>query len=151
MGWTATYLCESAHACPRVHTHTHTHTAFPFPWDAGQVFSLSSVKWDWLATSLSCIGEGNGNPLQSSCSENPLGQRSLVGYSPRGCKELDTTERVNSSNWSSFVPRRDLSQTSVDSEGQTPEVCFHSNPALFPFQQRNRRPRSSHVPIFAKP
>ena len=67
MGWTATYLCESAHACPRVHTHTHTHTAFPFPWDAGQVFSLSSVKWDWLATSLSCIGEGNGNPLQCSC------------------------------------------------------------------------------------
>ena len=96
-------------------------------------------------------GGGNGNPLQSSCSENPLGQRSLVGYSPRGCKELDTTERVNSSNWSSFVPRRDLSQTSVDSEGQTPEVRFHSNPALFPFQQRNRRPRSSHVPIFAKP
>ena len=46
---------------------THTHTAFPFPWDAGQVFSLSSVKWDWLATSLSCIGEGNGNPLQCSC------------------------------------------------------------------------------------
>ena len=65
MGWTATYLCESAHTCPRVHTHTHT--AFPFSWDAGQVFSLSSVKWDWLATSLSCIGEGNGNPLQCSC------------------------------------------------------------------------------------
>ena len=27
-------------------------------------------------------GEGNGNPLQYSCLENPHGQRSLVGYSP---------------------------------------------------------------------
>ena len=33
-------------------------------------------------------GEGNGNPLQFQ------GQRSLVGYSPRGCKESDTTEQL---------------------------------------------------------
>ena len=37
-------------------------------------------------------GEGNGNPLQYSCRENPHGQRSLVGYSPRGHKGSDTTE-----------------------------------------------------------
>ena len=37
-------------------------------------------------------GGGHGNPLQYSCLENPHGQRSLVGYSPWGCKELDTTE-----------------------------------------------------------
>ena len=36
-------------------------------------------------------GEGNGNPLQYSCLGNPHGQRSLVGYSPWGCKESDTT------------------------------------------------------------
>ena len=35
---------------------------------------------------------GHGNPLQYSCLENPHGQRSLVGYSPWGRKELDTTE-----------------------------------------------------------
>ena len=35
---------------------------------------------------------GIGNPLQYSCLENPQGQKSLVGYSPQGCKELDTTE-----------------------------------------------------------
>ena len=34
-------------------------------------------------------GEGNGNPLQYSCLENPM-DRSVVGYSPPGCKELDT-------------------------------------------------------------
>ena len=37
-------------------------------------------------------GEGNGNPPQYSCLENPHGQRSLVGYSPEGHKESDTTE-----------------------------------------------------------
>ena len=40
-------------------------------------------------------GEGNGNPLQYSCLKNPQGQRSLVGYSPQGGKELDTTERLH--------------------------------------------------------
>ena len=31
-------------------------------------------------------GEGNGNPFQYYCLENPM-ERSLVGYSPWGCKE----------------------------------------------------------------
>ena len=35
---------------------------------------------------------GHDNPLQYSCLENPHGQRSLVGYSPRGHKESDKTE-----------------------------------------------------------
>ena len=37
-------------------------------------------------------GEVNGNPLQYSCLENPRGQRSMVGYSPLGHTESDTTE-----------------------------------------------------------
>ena len=37
-------------------------------------------------------GGGHGNPLQYSCLENPHGQRSLVGYSPKGHKESGTTE-----------------------------------------------------------
>ena len=37
-------------------------------------------------------GGGHGNPLQYCCLENPHVQRSLVGYSPWGCKELDMTE-----------------------------------------------------------
>ena len=40
-------------------------------------------------------GEENGNPLQYSCLEKSHGQRSLVGYSPWGCKELDMTERLH--------------------------------------------------------
>ena len=39
-------------------------------------------------------GEGNGNPLQHSCLEKSHGRRSLIGYSPWGRKESDTTERT---------------------------------------------------------
>ena len=43
-------------------------------------------------------GEGNGNPLQYSCLENFMdweAPQSLVGCSPWGRKELDTTERLH--------------------------------------------------------
>ena len=40
------------------------------------------------------LGEGNGNPLQYSCLENPHGQRSLAGYSPWSHKELGMTEQL---------------------------------------------------------
>ena len=42
--------------------------------------------------SLSCIGEGNGNPLQCFCLENPRDGGSLVGCRLWGHTELDTTE-----------------------------------------------------------
>ena len=35
-------------------------------------------------------GEGNGNPLQYSCLENPMDR----GYSPWGCEESDMIERL---------------------------------------------------------
>ena len=44
-------------------------------------------------------GGGHGNPLQYFCRENPHGQRSLVGYSPWGHKEFDTTK------WLSLSPK----------------------------------------------
>ena len=49
-------------------------------------FIQSSISHDVL-----CIGEGNGNPLQCSCLENPM-DRSLVGCCLWGRTELDTTE-----------------------------------------------------------
>ena len=41
--------------------------------------------------SLSCTGEGNGNPLQYACLENPR-EGSLVGRRLWGRTELDTTD-----------------------------------------------------------
>ena len=54
---------------------THSSTlAWKLPWmeEPGRLQSMGSlrVRHDW-ETSLSCIGEGNGNPLQCSCLENP--------------------------------------------------------------------------------
>ena len=40
-------------------------------------------------------GEGNGNPVWYSCLEKSHGWRSLVGYSPGGCKESDTTDQLH--------------------------------------------------------
>ena len=41
------------------------------------------------------LGGGHGNTFQYSCLENPHGQKSLVGYSPWGHKESDTTEQLS--------------------------------------------------------
>ena len=39
-------------------------------------------------------GEGHGNPFRYSCLGEFHGQRSPVGYSPRGHKERDMTEQL---------------------------------------------------------
>ena len=40
-------------------------------------------------------GGEHDNPIQYSCLKNPHRQRSLVGYSPWGRKESDTTEQLS--------------------------------------------------------
>ena len=69
--------------------------AWKIPWmeEPGGLQSMGSqrVGHDWglhFHFSLSCTGEGNGNPLQYSCLQNPHGQRGLVGYSPWGHKRV---------------------------------------------------------------
>ena len=42
--------------------------------------------------SLSCVGEGNGNPLQCSCLENPRDGGAWWTAHQWGCTESDTTE-----------------------------------------------------------
>ena len=49
-------------------------------------------------------GEGNGNPLQNSCLENPMeGGIWQATYSPWGRRELDTTERLTFSLFLSLL------------------------------------------------
>ena len=63
-------------------------------------------------------GEGQGNPFQYSCLESPHGQRSLVGYSPWGRKELDMTgwlsTHTHTQNW---VPCR-LGRRKMEKRGK---------------------------------
>ena len=74
--------------------------AWKIPWteEPGKLQSMGSLRVglsDFTFTfhfSLSCIGEGNGNPLQCSCLENPRDRGSLVSFCLRGRTELDTTE-----------------------------------------------------------
>ena len=70
-------------------------------------------------------GGGHGNPLQYCCLENLHGQRTLASYSPWGCKELDTTEWLSTSqiiNWNSlmlflcqFLPKSSIDSTKSQS------------------------------------
>ena len=71
--------------------------AWKIPWmeepSRLQSMGLLWVRCDWATSlSLSCIGEGNGNPLQYSCLENPRdgGAWWAAVYGVR--TELDTTE-----------------------------------------------------------
>ena len=58
---------------------THSRTlAWKIPWmeEPGRLQFMGSLESDmterlYFHFSLSCIGEGNGNPLQCSCLENP--------------------------------------------------------------------------------
>ena len=43
-----------------------------------------------------CPGEGKGSPLQHSCLENTMDGGYLIGYSPWGRKESDTTDWATS-------------------------------------------------------
>ena len=53
----------------------------------------SSCNWFYSSFLNLCLGEGNGTPLQYSCPGKSHELRSLVGCSPWGRKESDTTER----------------------------------------------------------
>ena len=51
------------------------------------------IRW-WFPGSGISSGVGNGNPLQFLSGKFHR-QRSLEGYGPGGCKELDMTERLH--------------------------------------------------------
>ena len=107
--------------------------AWEIPWteEPGGLQSMGSLRvgHNW-ATSLSllCIGEGNGNPLQCSCLENPRdrgtwwaavygvtqSQTRLKRLSSSSSEDLEAPEFLNSSclslvrplwHWETFVPR----------------------------------------------
>ena len=72
--------------------------AWQIPWmeEPGRLQFMGSLRVDMTEQlhfpfSLSCIGEGNGNPLQCSCLENPRdGEACWAAVS--GVAESDTTE-----------------------------------------------------------
>ena len=60
---------------------------------AQMVKNLPTMWETWVQSLEDPLEEGT--PLQYSWLENPHGQRSLVGYSPWGHKELDMSEQLS--------------------------------------------------------
>ena len=71
---------------------------------------------------------GHGNPLHYSCLENLHGLRSLVGYSPRGHKESDTTEQLSTAQW---YPDLDPSPSPIMGGPSLPPHPTHLSPPSF--------------------
>ena len=64
--------------------------AWKIPWGREELDTTEPLHFHY---SLSCIGEGNGTPLQYSCLENPR-DGSLVGCRLWGHTESDTTDVI---------------------------------------------------------
>ena len=75
-------------------------------------------------------GGGHGNTVQYSCLENPHGHRSLVGCSPWGHKESDTTERLSTAHKLSYSLGRTFLQGISLHETGCAFLSFISHPFL---------------------
>ena len=117
--------------CGCLHLCAHTSSSTP-------LFLGTWVIFAWEIPGLGrSPGEGNSNPLQYSCVEFH-GQRSLVGYSPWGCKELNLTEwlthtgcfHVFSSVTQSCqtLQTHGLQHTRLSCPSPTPGACSNSWP-----------------------
>ena len=69
----------------------------------GKEYDCNAVDPGSISGSGRSSGEGNGNPSPVFLPWKFHGQRSLVGYSPWGCKELDTTELLTLSLFESHI------------------------------------------------
>ena len=89
---------------------THSSTlAWKIPWteEPGRLQSMRSwnVRHDWVTSlSLSCIGEGNGNPLQCSCLENPRDGRAWWAAVYGVAQSWTRLKRLSSSSSSIYIP-----------------------------------------------
>ena len=131
--------------------------AWKIPWaeEPGRLQSMGSVRvsYDWatlLSLSLSCIGEGNGNPLQCSCLENPRDREAWWAAVYGVAQSRTRLKRLSSSSSSrlviNFLPK---SKRLLISWLQSPSAvileppkivwhCFHYFPIYFPWSDGTR-------------
>ena len=70
------------------------------PWGR---YKLDETEWLHFHFSLSCIGEGNGNPLQCSCLENPRDGRAWWAAVYEVAQSRTRLKRLSSSSSSSVI------------------------------------------------
>ena len=83
--------------------------------------------------SLSCIGEGNGNPLQCSCLENPRDGGDCWAAVYRVAQSRTRLKRLSSSSSSSSEPVKLLSHVRLFSNPRT--VAHQAPPSMEFFRQ----------------
>ena len=109
---------------------------------------LLRVPWtEWLhfQFSLSCIGEGNGNPLQCSCLENPRDGRAWWA-AVYGVAESQTRLKWCSSSSSSFARSRKLLEACVEWGGSLAlGVSLRLEVTLLAACLRGQRPESESL------
>ena len=88
----------------------HVYMGFPGGSDGKESASNLGDLGSILGLGRSPGGE-QGSPLQHSCLENPLGQRSLAGYSPWDHKESDITEWLSADDTYTYMEAKDSTST----------------------------------------
>ena len=78
------------------------------------------------------VGSRKWQPIPVFLSEKLYGQRSLVGYSPWGCQESNTTEQLRTSQPVSTVRMEKwLAQNQIYTSLQPGAVCKHFSEMMF--------------------
>ena len=94
-------------------------------WLSGKVSSRSAGDVGSVPGVGRSPGEGNGNPLQYSCLENPMdGGAGQVTYSPWGHKESDATEQQS-------AHRVRIHSWTIRGKTDSLEECTHGLPCSF--------------------
>ena len=109
---------------------THSSTlARKIPWTEkpGRLQSMGSLSRTRVSNffhfSLSCVGEGNGNPLQCSCLENP-GDGGAWWAAVYGVAESETTETTQQQQLLQMISKRFLISWSLQSNGGNTLNCY---------------------------
>ena len=119
--------------------------AWKIPWteEPGRLQSMESlgVGHDWVTSlSLSCIGEGNGNPLQCSCLENPRDGGAWWAAVYGVTQSWTRLKWLSSSSSRVFKMRSDISvdiQQLVQVYSIWVHVLISAEPELLPWKQED--------------
>ena len=116
--------------------------AWKIPWteEPGGLQSMGSLRvgHDWatsLSLSLSCIGEGNGNPLQCSCLENPKDGgawwAAVCGVAQSRTRLKWLSSSSSSSPWGVALPAHRWCLTNLEVQKPNPSHRVDPTPGLF--------------------
>ena len=106
--------------------------AWKIPWteEPGRLQSMGSLESDTTERlhfhfSLSCIGEGNGNPLQCSCLENPRDGGAWWAAFYGVTQSRTRLKRLSSSSSIKLIIGMEGMMLSEISQRKTSTLCYH--------------------------